>query len=204
MNPQQSENENRQKASELLSNEGRKHFNLIEFDAQEELVLEIRKHPIGSVLILLISGIVIFITLLLCGFLVSADLNKFFGVTSMNGLRSVFIVVALFICLLSIAGALIGLFLYKSNVIFVTNEKIAQVLYTSLFNRKISQLSIGDVQDVTVTQRGILAHIFNYGVLVIETAGEQQNYTFTFVPDPYTKSKAIVGAHERNLTEFGN
>lgn len=94
--------------------------------------------------------------------------------------------------------------LYSNNVIFVTSEKIAQILYINLFNKKISQLSIGDVQDVTVTQKGILAHIFNYGTLVIETAGEQQNYNFTYIPEPYKNSKLIVGAHERNLVQFGN
>ncbi|MCA9344118.1 PH domain-containing protein, partial [Candidatus Saccharibacteria bacterium] len=72
------------------------------------------------------------------------------------------------------------------------------------FNRKISQLSIGDVQDVTVTQKGVLAHLFNYGTLVIETAGEQQNYLFTYIPDPYKHSKLIVGAHEKNLVQYGN
>ena len=86
----------------------------------------------------------------------------------------------------------------------VTSDKIAQVLYRTIFDRKISQLSIGDVQDVTVTQRGVLARMFNYGTIVIETAGEQQNYTFTFVPDPYMCGKAIVGAHEENLKQYGN
>ena len=98
----------------------------------------------------------------------------------------------------------ISAILFTNNVIYVTSEKLAQVLYITLFNRKISQLSIGDVQDVTVTQKGILAHMFNFGTLVIETAGEQQNYTFTYIPDPYKHSKLIVGSHERNLVEFGN
>lgn len=204
MNPQQLEEANRLKACENLSSEGKKHFNLIEFDANEALVLEIRKHPIGATLISITGLFVIVATLLLSGFIATADLNTFFNMTSLNGLRGIIVVISLLICGFAVAGTLIGLFLYRSNVIYVTSEKIAQVLYTSLFHRKISQLSIGDVQDVTVSQNGILAHLFNYGVLVIETAGEQQNYTFTFVPEPYAKSKAIVGAHERNLVSYGN
>lgn len=204
MSPQQLEEDNRNKASEHLSSEGRKYFNLIEFDANEELVMEIRKHPIGATLIMITGGFVVLATLILTAFIASVDLNAFFNVTSLNGLRAVIVIISLFISIFAIAGTFIGLFLYKSNVIYVTSEKIAQILYTSLFNRKISQLSIGDVQDVTVTQNGILAHMFNYGMLVIETAGEQQNYTFTFVPEPYAKSKAIVGTHERNLVNYGN
>jgi len=70
------------------------------------------------------------------------------------------------------------------------------MLYKTIFDRKISQLGIGDVQDVTVTQKGIFARIFNYGTLVIETAGEQVNYIFTYTPRPYETAKQIVGSHE--------
>lgn len=204
MNPQQLEEENRLKACENLSSEGRKHFNLIEFDSNEQLVMEIRKHPVGLALIVIIGGIVTLATLMLAGFVAAADLDTFFSTSSLNSLKGIIMIASLLITSLAVIGTLIGAFLYRSNVIYVTSEKIAQVLYTNLFHRKISQLSIGDIQDVTVTQNGILAHIFNYGVLVIETAGEQQNYTFTFVPEPYAKSKAIVGAHERNLVSYGN
>jgi uncharacterized membrane protein YdbT with pleckstrin-like domain len=121
-----------------------------------------------------------------------------------GSLRSVSIVVGMILTLLSLLITAIGAYLYQNNVVLVTNEKIAQILYKNLFDRKISQLSVGDVQDVTVTQKGLLARIFNFGTLVIETAGEQQNYTFTFTPNPYECGKAIVGAHEENLKLFGN
>ncbi len=200
----QKEEANRLKACENLSAEGRKHFKFIEFDENEVLVTEIRKHPLGLFAIILTGFIVAALAVAFASFIAVADLNKVFEVSDAGGLKSALLAFSFIALVLTLIGTLIGVFLYRSNVIYVTSEKIAQVLYTSLFNRKISQLSIGDVQDVTVTQKGILAHIFNYGVLVIETAGEQQNYTFTFVPDPYMRSKDIVGAHERNLTLFGN
>lgn len=204
MNPREKEEANRLKACESLSAEGRKHFKFIEFDENEQLVTEIRKHPLGLFAILFTGAIVAILVVAFASYIAVADLNKTFEVADASGLRSGLLGLSFIALVLTLIGTLIGVFLYRSNVIYVTSEKIAQVLYTSLFNRKISQLSIGDVQDVTVTQKGILAHIFNYGVLVIETAGEQQNYTFTFVPDPYMRSKDIVGAHERNLTLFGN
>jgi uncharacterized membrane protein YdbT with pleckstrin-like domain len=204
MSPQQTEEAHRNEAMGRLSTEGRKHFGLIEFDANEELVIEIRKHPIGLLLILLIGGLVGLITMLIAGYLATADLNTALNTTGLNAMRGPLVATFFVLLIITVVGTLIGVFLYRGNVIYVTSEKIAQVLYTSLFHRKVSQLSIGDVQDVTVSQNGILAHIFNYGTLVVETAGEQQNYTFTFVPDPYVKSRALVGAHERNLTMYGN
>ena len=200
----QREELNRQKACEQLSSEGKKHFSLIEFDEEEELVTEIRKHPFGLFLILFIGIFVLLVSIITAAVISAADLNSFFQSSNANSAKGALVTIGFFIALLSLVGTFIGAFLYRSNVIYVTSEKIAQIVYTSLFHRKVSQLSIGDVQDVTVAQKGILAHLFGYGTLVVETAGEQQNYTFTFVPDPYKKSQDIVGAHERNLTLYGN
>ncbi len=195
---------NRELAQERLSREGRKYFKYIEFDANEQLITEIRKHPIGLVFIFLI-GIFVTLSLLIISIATSIfDFDGALGTGGVNGFRPVVVLIAFALIVGAIVMTFIASFLYTHNVIYVTNEKLAQVLYISLFNRKISQLSIGDVQDVTVTQKGILAHVFNYGTLVVETAGEQQNYTFSFVPDPYQNSKLIVGAHERNLELHGN
>ncbi len=194
----------REEAAQQLSSEGRRYFNLIEFDPNERLVGEIRKHPFGLFLILLTGGFVMLAMAVAAMIATGFDAEGFFGTESLGSLRPVLVITAFLMILATAVATFIAAFLYRSNVIYITSEKLAQVLYISLFNRKISQLSIGDVQDVTVTQKGILAHLFNYGTLVIETAGEQQNYTFTFVPDPYQVSKSIVGAHEHNLQEFGN
>lgn len=193
--------------SAKLSNVGRKYFRFIEFDDKEVLIREIRKHPIGLFFIYASGIFVSLILVLLFGvFTLSSDVSSIFNDTgvSSSSASAVIALVGFLVIALIIVATTIQVILYVNNVIFVTNEKIAQILYINIFHRKISQLSVGDVQDVTVTQKGILAHFFNYGTLVLETAGEQQNYTFTYVPDPYIASKDIVNAHEQNLVQFGN
>ncbi len=193
--------------SERLSKVGKRYFHLIEFDENEELIREIRKHPIGLFFIYLTGGLIGLITVGTFLFLASSatvtDVLVDLGL-SVRVSQLVLLITGAVLTLVILAATIINAILYENNVIFVTNEKIAQILYNTIFDRKISQLSIGDVQDVTVSQKGILARIFNYGTLVIETAGEQQNYTFTYIPDPYVHSKEIVGSHERNLTTYGN
>lgn len=193
--------------SENLSPLGKRFSQMIEFDENETLHMEIRKDPFGLFMIYFLGGA---ITALFFGLLViggaSVDFDSTLsgsGVAS-SSVNSILVAIGFFLSVLSIIATAIGAFLYKSNVVLITSEKIAQMLYISLFNRKISQLSIADVQDVTVTQKGILAHIFNYGTLVIETAGEQSNYTFTFTPEPYETAKALVGAHEVDVDRHGN
>lgn len=204
MHESSQEQKHRHAAESQLSEEGRRYFKLIEFDTNEELVTEIRKHPFGLALVYATGGFVIATLLAIAIGLSRLNLNEFFGGNVSSTLAPIVILAAFLLMVGGIVITFIAAFLYKSNVIYVTSEKIAQVVYISLFNRKISQLSIGDVQDVTVTQKGIFAHAFNYGTLVIETSGEQQNYTFSYVPDPYQKSKLLVGAHERNLIAHGN
>ncbi len=194
-------------APENLSPLGKKFYQKIEFDSNEILHLEIRKDPFGLFMIYFLGAA---ITALFFGLMVIGGASFNFddslsgsGVTS-SSINSIIVAIGFFLSVLSVIATAIGAFLYKNNVVLITSEKIAQMLYVSLFNRKISQLSIADVQDVTVTQKGILAHIFNYGTLVIETSGEQSNYTFTFTPEPYETAKALVGSHERDVERHGN
>lgn len=194
----------RKQTETKLSSEGRKYFKFIEFDAEEELITEIRKHPVGLAIVLATGGFVMLMLLLSGVFLGVVDFDAILGLQDANSLRPLLVIFMFMFVLATAVMTFIAAFLYQSNVIFITSEKIAQVLYRSLFNRKISQLSIGDVQDVTVTQKGLLAHYFDYGTLIIETAGEQENYQFSYVPKPYQVSKQIVGAHERNLKLHGN
>jgi uncharacterized membrane protein YdbT with pleckstrin-like domain len=190
---------------EQLSTNGRKLFEMIEFDENEQLIAEIRKHPFG-LFIVYITGFAITMAVSLVFFLVPILLSaNNSGFTSeARAIQPYMTLLGLILVIGCLIGTGIGAYLYISNVILVTSEKLAQVLYKSIFNRKISQLSIGDVQDVTVNQVGLTARLFNYGTIIIETAGEQDNYDFTYVPDPYKKSKLIVGSHEVNLTKYGN
>ena len=181
-----------------LSPSARSVFQKIEFDEDEKLLFEVRKHWFGLFLIYLTGSFIIFVLLIAAVGVVLAPGVDF---------RSVGLPLLSISVLLALLGSIItaiAAYLYKSNVIIVTSDKLAQLLMQGLFHQKISQLSIGDVQDVTVRQHGIFPHMFHYGTVVIETAGEQQNYTFTYAPDPYECAKAIVNSHEENLKLHGN
>ncbi|HMS23971.1 MAG TPA: PH domain-containing protein [Candidatus Saccharibacteria bacterium] len=184
-----------------LSSFGRLYFKLIEFDPDEKLLLEIRKHPIGLSFIYIIGG---FIAVTIFAVVTALASSGFFSEIGLEGYESIVVFFGFLLSVFVIVVSYINGYLYKHNVIFITNEKIAQVVNISLFHRKVSQLSIGDTQDVSVAQKTFLARAFNYGTLIIETAGEQQNYTFNYVPNPFVASKVIINAHEENLKHYGN
>lgn len=184
-----------------LSALGKRHFKYIEFDPNEILMAEVRKHSFG-LFVIIFTGIFISLTIFIAVVaLVSTGVLDSVG---FGNLRAIAVFAGFLLSVLVLLITLVNVHIYRNNVIFVTNEKLAQVLFITLFNRKISQLGIGDVQDVTVSQSGILPNLLGYGTLVVETAGEQQNYTFTYIPEPHETSKAIITAHEENMRKYGN
>lgn len=189
-----------------LSNDGRHLFERMEFDQKEKLLAEIRRHPFGLLLRYITGAVVVVvfsIVFFILPLLVAGETSSLIGLDG-GAFQAIMALVGLILVALAILVTFISAYLYKSNVLLVTSDKLAQVLNTSIFNRKISQLSIGDVQDISVYQNGFFPRILNFGSIVIETAGEQSNLNFTYVADPYAQSKIIVGAHEENLKLYGN
>lgn len=180
-----------------------KYLNLIEFDPDEKVVCTIKKHPIGLLSIyftgLLVTMSVIVIGVIFGGVLVGASDNEVPA-----GVQTAVYVVSALIGLLALIMTYIAAYIYQHNVIIVTTDKIVQILYKNIVDRKVSQLSLGDLQDVTVDQSGIFARLFHYGTLVIETAGEQNNFSFSYAPYPYDCAKDIVGSREASIKKYGN
>ena len=188
-----------------LSPMGQRLFRFIEFDDDEELIAEIRKHPIGLIFII-VTGVFITLAIIAGTSLLAYNLDSL-GLGSVDGssmLKSIILGIGIVLGLLGLLMTIITAVLYVSNVVFLTNEKLAEVVYISLFNRQIMQLGIGNVEDVMVKQKGILPRIFNYGSLIVETAGEIRNADFTYVPNPNMHGPQIVEAHEKYVEKYGN
>lgn len=172
-------------------------FKLIELDQNEKIVCEIRKHPLGYIGIYTI-GIIVSLSAIIFSIFLSASVEDNIAGVNLSEMNASLLV--------TVFGAIVGVFimiislisahLYRQDFLLVTSDKIVQCINNSLFNKKVSQLKIIDAQDVTVLQAGILAKAFNFGTIVIETAGEQTNYTFTYVPNPYERAKEIMSVQE--------
>ena len=78
----------------------------------------------------------------------------------------------------------------------VTDRSLIQVLQKGLFNRKVSRLSMANVEDVSAEKKGIFAMIFNFGTLNIQTAGEIDNFIFPLCPDPDEYAGLVLDARQ--------
>lgn len=162
-------------------------------DANETKICEIAKHPFGIFVVYLQAFV---------GLIIAIGLTYFLLPSVIENTDTAFLYANLFAALaLAFAVVLVVLsaIIYRQNRLIVTDRNITQILQYGLFNRKVSQLNLVNVEDVTSTQNGIIATLFGFGELKIETAGEQANFHYTYCPNPGYFAKIILNAREQIL-----
>ena len=88
-------------------------------------------------------------------------------------------------------------YIYRQSRLIITDRSLVQINQKSLFIRKNSRLSFSNVEDVSAEQRGILASIFGYGTLMVQTAGERDNFDFSLCPHPNELADRIIEERQK-------
>jgi hypothetical protein len=159
----------------------------------EVTICEVKRHPIGILGIYVAIGVLLLVVAVLAFVLAPTVITD----SSQSHQAMQWGVVALFI--LAVICGLYGLIatkVYWGNRWVVTSDSVTQISQTSLFNRQSAQLALANIEDVTAEQNGILAHMFNYGVLKAETAGHRSKFVFTYCPNPNFYAQQILTARE--------
>lgn len=149
-------------------------------DSQEKVILFLRKHPITNLPWILLAVLLAFAPAILTSFPLLSFLPVNFQFVA---LLLWYLVVTAFV----LESALTWFF----NVYIVTDERIIDVDFLNLIYREITEAKIDKIQDVTHSVGGVVRTIFNYGDVVIQTAGTAQNLEFEAVPEPAEVTKII-------------
>lgn len=80
--------------------------------------------------------------------------------------------------------ALVNFSLWYFNVALVTNEKIIDMDVSGILFRNVAETQLDLIQDISYTQVGAIRSIFNYGNILVQTAGELPNFEFEKAPNP--------------------
>jgi uncharacterized membrane protein YdbT with pleckstrin-like domain len=171
------------------------HTNMEGVDSDECRLCSIRKHWFGVFGLYFSTLFAVVMTAGLAFFL----LPQLLGDERGRLIATAAVVVVTVIAVVIVVTASI---LYQQNRLQVTDKNLTQILQKGLFNRKVSQLTMANVEDVTADVRGIFATIFNYGSLNIETAGEQMNFKFEYCPKPRYYAKIILEAREKYIQHY--
>jgi uncharacterized membrane protein YdbT with pleckstrin-like domain len=74
---------------------------------------------------------------------------------------------------------------YYLDIAIVTGERIIDNDQHGLFGRSVSEMNLSRIQDVRSEIKGIIPSIFNYGLVIVETAGEEKNFRFEQIANPH-------------------
>jgi hypothetical protein len=88
---------------------------------------------------------------------------------------------------------------YYLDVFVLTNKRILRLEQLVLFGQKVSETSYQHVQDVSSQVKGFLQTMLNIGTLFVETAGENENFSFTLIN--FDEDKIIAKMEEIHQEE---
>lgn len=163
-----------------------------DINPDEVKIADVRRHPIGlffmymQVMIGLGLGFIII-------FMFLPVLMSAIGLDRSTG-NSIAALLVLVVGVLAFVFLVLATRIYTASQLIITNDNVTQIMQVGLFHRKVSEISMENVEDVTAHQKGILQTFFNYGRVHIETPGEQNNYDFIYCPNPNAYAKAIQDA----------
>lgn len=159
----------------------------------ERNICEVKRHPYGIITMYLSVGLMLIVLAVVVFGVAPALLPNLDRGRLQTYATMAFVVVTL----LTFVFVAVSHTVYWGNRWILTTESLTQVLRRSLFDKQSSQLSLGNLEDVTAVQDGLLAHMFHFGVLRAETAGERSKFVFPFCPNPTYYAQQILNAREQ-------
>lgn len=92
----------------------------------------------------------------------------------------------------------IYLFFYSYFVTFyldlwiITNDRLVDIRQVTLFARTIAEIDLYQIQDISSEVNGFFPSLFNYGNVLIQTAGTIPKCILYNVPDPHHVRQVIL------------
>lgn len=154
----------------------------VKFESQEsteKVHFILRKHPITNLGWILGSLLMIIIPVIAINYLEYNRIDSFDYVPAKYQLAMI-----LLWYLLTMLYTLESFLVWYFNVYIITDKRIVDIDFRGFWKKRISEASLGNVEDATY-QTGHFWHIlFDYGDIAMQTAGEKTEFEFSAVPKP--------------------
>lgn len=101
---------------------------------------------------------------------------------------------------------------YYLSLQIITNERIIDIDQRGLFSREVNSAVLENIEDVTHRKTTVLQLFFNFGDVIVETAGRSGNeakggvngFVFNNVPNPSGVAHLIEIVRQQNSTRMVN
>jgi membrane protein YdbS with pleckstrin-like domain len=88
---------------------------------------------------------------------------------------------------------------YYLDVWYVTDRRLIDIEQYWLFKRRVSELRLDKIQDITVEIHGLLPHLLKFGTIHVQTAGQARKIDIINIPNPHRLKDVIWKAHEARI-----
>ena len=149
------------------------------FEGQEKgerVIYLLRRHPFVAFLPVSMVGTLALIPIFL--FLI------FYSIITNSPYFTFFLFLACLYYMFLWLIAFYHLTMYTLNTVIVTDKRIIDRDQLGFFDRKISELHVYRIQDITVSTKGILPTMLGYGDVTVQTAGIEPSFLFRQMPNP--------------------
>lgn len=175
--------------------ESRRRFPFLNLSEGEYILSAVRRHPIG---LLPWIGMPLVVTLAVLA-LIPSYVNYHQAQTGLDVSLPEPTVVAAILLVLAALGWLIGfagVYIYRKNKFFLTNESVIQEIQTSLFAHHEQTVSLANIEDASYKQSNIIEMLFGYGTIRLSTEGDETTYRFGYVTNPKQQIALLNNAVE--------
>ncbi len=168
-------------------------------DPEEETLFVLRAHHITNLGWIFTTSIVLVLPFIVVVFLSLVNTINF-------PVSKITLLLGVLIWLLVVVGVAFQQFVnWYFNIYVLTNKRLVDIDFFGLFHRRVSQTTLGNVQDVTYTKSGILQNFFDYGDIHLQTAGTESNFEFNSIPDPEGSQHQIlelVAKYKKGISKY--
>lgn len=91
----------------------------------------------------------------------------------------------------------VALLEFYYDIFLVTDRQLTDIEQRQLLSRSYSKLSLEDVEDVSAEVKGLFPTLFQYGTILIQTAGEKMNFRVENIRYPYDIAAMVLDLSEQ-------
>ncbi|MEK9178267.1 MAG: hypothetical protein AAB801_00635 [Patescibacteria group bacterium] len=144
-------------------------------DDGEKILLFLRRHLITNFPWIIKAALASLVPLLFLIFL------SFFGVILPDNYTFILI---LFYYLALLGYIFVQFISWFFNITLVTNQRVVDIDFSQLVFESVAATKHPQIEDVSYHQVGVLASVFDYGDVTVQTAGAASSFLFAQVPHP--------------------
>lgn len=160
----------------------------------EYVISALRRHPIGLIIPLILGVFLITVSMIiLSNYTAIVDALSISGPLAET---SAITVPILLFCAVVALGMFVSYYVYTNNRFYLTNESVIQQIQISLFSQHEQTISLGNIEDASFFQEGLLQQIVNYGTIRLSTQGDENTYRFAYAPNPKRNIATLNNAVE--------